>query len=176
MIQTLLFNKGKFIKLKKLLSIKNLFKKFPDITQFIKFLLIGGLNTAIDFSVLNFLMWLFQIHHGPLILLFNTISFSTAVVNSYFWNKYWTFQEKERKGIPTQFLKFLVVSIIGVIINSSIVFSITTFIPPFFSMSYKLWANVAKVIATTVGLIWNFFGYKFWAFKIKKHKNIETFV
>ena len=150
------------------MSIKDFSKKYPSILQFIKFSLIGGLNTIIDFSVLNFLMWLTKIYQGSLILLFNTISFTIAVINSYLWNKYWTFQEKGRKGIPVQFLKFLTISIIGVAINSSIVFSITTFISPIPGFSRGIWANLAKAIATIVGLIWNFLGYKFWAFKIKK--------
>lgn len=148
--------------------IKDFIKKNPSILQFIKFSLIGGLNTIIDFGVLNFLMWLTRIYQGPLILLFNTISFTTAVINSYFWNKYWTFQEKEKKGIPVQFFKFLIISIIGAIINGGIVFSVTTYISPFFGLSHELWANLAKVVATAAGLIWNFIGYKFWAFKIKK--------
>jgi putative flippase GtrA len=145
---------------------KDFIKKYLGILQFIKFSLIGGLNTLIDFGVLNLLMWLTRTYQGLLILLFNTISFTTAVINSYCWNKYWTFQEKEKRGIPVQFFKFLIVSIIGAIINGGIVFAITTFIPPIFGLSRELWANLAKAVATAAGLIWNFIGYKFWAFKI----------
>ena len=48
---------------------------------------------------------------------------------------------------------------------SSVVFGVTTFIPPFFGLSPELWANLAKVAATGFSLIWNFIGYKFIVFK-----------
>lgn len=145
-----------------------LFKKHRSVLQFIKFGLVGVTNTAIDFGVLNFLMWVTKIYKGPYILIFNTFSFAAAVVNSYILNKFWTFQEKSRRGIPWQFLKFVIISIVGALLNSSIVFSVTTFVSPFLGISQEIWANFAKVLATAVGLIWNFIGYKFWAFKVTK--------
>jgi putative flippase GtrA len=144
---------------------ESIFDRFPVILQIVKFLVIGVLNTFIDFLILNLLIWATGIYEGVGIFFLNIISFSFAVVNSYLWNKYWTFQEKSRTGIPTQFAKFLTVSVIGGIINSSVVFLITTYIDPLFSLEGQVWANVAKVVATAVGLVWNFIGYKFWALK-----------
>ncbi len=144
--------------------IKKIFQRFPTLLQFIKFAIIGVLNTAIDFGILNLLMWGFGMYKGSWILLFNTISFSIAATNSYFINKYWTFGElsKIRAG---QFAKFFIISFGGAVINSGIVFSITTFIPPVFGLSEELWANFAKVIATAIAWIWNFTMYKFVVFK-----------
>jgi putative flippase GtrA len=144
--------------------VKKIFQKFPTLFQFIKFAIVGVLNTAIDFGILNLLMWAFGIYKGSWILLFNTISFSCAVTNSYFLNKYWTFGELSRIRAG-QFVKFFIISVGGALINSGIVFGITTFIPPAFGLGKELWANLAKVVATACSWIWNFTMYKFVVFK-----------
>jgi len=138
------------------------------IRQFSKFVVIGFMNTAIDFAVLNLLMWQTGIYKGQWIILLNAIAFAVAVINSYFWNKFWTFRAKEADEpgeIAKEFSQFIVVTLIGLAINSSIVFGVTTFIPPFFDLSPELWANLAKAAATGFSLIWNFIGYKFIVFK-----------
>ncbi len=133
--------------------------------QFGKFVIVGFINTAIDFAVLNLLMYLTNIYKGPEIIIFNAISFTAAVTNSYLMNKYWTFGDRSRTGAAKQFVEFLAVSIIGIILNTAIVYSVTTLIQPMFGLGVKLWANFAKVIATAVVLGWNFIGYKFFVFK-----------
>ncbi|NQU99810.1 MAG: GtrA family protein [Parcubacteria group bacterium] len=142
--------------------------KYPIILQILKFGVTGVMNTGIDFLVLNGLMWATSTYSGTLIILLNAVSFSVAVTNSYLWNKYWTFKVKAKDEIPQEFVKFITVSIIGAIINSSILFAFTTFVEPVFGLSEGLWANVGKLFATGIALVWNFIGYKFWALKIDK--------
>ena len=134
------------------------------IKQFSRFVVIGFMNTGIDFAILNLLMWWTDIYSGKWIILLNLISFSMAVFNSYFWNKYWTF--KDRDGIEAkEFSQFILITLIGVVINSSIIYGITTFVSPMFGISPELWANLAKAAATGFSLVWNFAGYKFIVFK-----------
>jgi len=135
------------------------------ISQFSKFVVIGFMNTAIDFGVLNFLMWLFVIYSGKWLILLNMASFTVAVINSYFWNKLWVFKDKGESETSKKFSQFILITLIGMIINSSIVFGVATYISPFFGLSQKVWANLAKVAATGFSLIWNFAGYKFIVFK-----------
>jgi len=133
--------------------------------QVVKFGLIGILNTVIDFAVLNLLMWIFQIYSGRWIILFNVVAFTLAVTNSYFWNKLWTFKVKDRREVSEEFTKFIVISVIGALINSSIVYSVTKFVNPIGNFTPEIWANVAKLLATGIAMAWNFVGYKFWAFR-----------
>lgn len=139
-------------------------KKIPVIYQIAKFSLVGFSNVAVDFGVLNLLMWQANIYSGQWIILFNALSFAAAATNSYLWNKFWTFQAKESKS-STEFVQFFIVAIIGALINTGIVYGLTTFISPIFGLSKKLWANLAKVLATFVSLVWDFIGYKFIVFK-----------
>ncbi len=136
--------------------------------QLAKFAVVGAMNTAVDFAVLNFLLWATGIYSGRWIILLNAIAFTAAVINSYIWNKFWTFRAEEttQAGVVTkEFSQFLIVSLIGMGINSGIVYGITTFIPPILGIGPEFWANFAKLAATGASLVWNFIGYKFIVFK-----------
>lgn len=135
--------------------------------QISKFVMVGFINTGIDFGVLNLLMFLTAIYSGRWIILLNSISFTVAVINSYLWNKYWTFKKQgsETGQVAREFSQFLVVSIVGMLLNSGIVYGISTFTPALFGLSSALWTNFAKILATVVSMSWNFIGYKFIVFK-----------
>ena len=136
-------------------------KKIAILWQFSKFALVGVLNTAIDFGILNLLILLTGITSGLGIIPLNAVSFTTAVINSFFWNKKWVFQSRK----DANFLTFFAITLIGLSINSGIVYMITTFVPPVFISSNTIWVNIAKVLATGVSLVWNFTGYKLIVFK-----------
>jgi len=146
--------------------IGSLFKnKSQAIFQFFKFTLVGSLNTFIDFGVLNFLMFIFQITFGWGYSIFKAISFSVAVINSYFWNKFWTFQKTETKAGGKEFSKFYLVTLIGFLINVGIASFIVNVIGPQFGFSKVIWANIGAFIAVLCAFIWNFLGSKLLVFK-----------
>lgn len=139
------------------------------VKQFSKFIIVGGVNTGIDFAVLNVLIYLTGITKGWELFVLNSISFSVAVVNSYYMNKRWTFKEAAAgivdKNAAVQFSQFFIVSVIGITINGLILTSVTTLVTAPFGMSEQLWANFAKLVATGISLVWNFIGYKLFVFK-----------
>ncbi len=138
--------------------------RVPVLVQIAKFGAVGVANTVIDFGILNFLSAYFEIYSGAAISPLNATSFTVAVVNSYFWNKYWTFKAGKESG-SKQFIEFIIVSVIGILINTAIVYLATTFAQPFAGFSEAQWLNVSKVFATFLSLVWNFIGYKFIVFK-----------
>lgn len=138
-------------------------KKIEIIWQFSKFALVGILNTAIDFGILNILVYLTGITKGPATLFMDAIAFSTAVINSYYWNKRWTFHGAKQGD----FIIFVAVTLIGLSINASIVFVVSTFVQPRLVDTGAQWINVAKVMATAISLFWNFTGYKVIVFRNK---------
>ena len=136
-------------------------KKIKLLWQLAKFALVGVLNTAIDFGILNFFIFITQVTGGAGIILINATSFSCALVNSYFWNRDWVFGQTKKSN----FLTFAVVTLIGLSINTGVVYILTTYVQPILVTSPTLWANLAKVLATILSLIWNFTGYKLIVFK-----------
>lgn len=137
------------------------------IKQFSKFFIVGIINTGIDFAILNLEMAVTGINSGTPIILFNIVSFSIAVINSYYLNKFWTFEDKKADGAQAsvKMTQFIGVSLVGLTINSLVIYTFIQVVPIMFGLSSLVWANIAKVIATGVSLIWNFVGYKLWVFK-----------
>ena len=136
-------------------------KRIAILWQLAKFGFVGLLNTAIDFGVLNLLIFLTSITSGLGIIFINAASFSTAVINSFFWNKKWVFSA----GKKGNFLVFVAVTFIGLSINTGVVYGLTTYSDPIIVKSPTQWANLAKLLATGLSLIWNFAGYKLIVFK-----------
>lgn len=146
---------------------KNLQQKYTAVAgQFIRFAIIGGINTLLDFAILNILSAATGIKEGNGVIVLNLISFSIAVINSYYLNKKWAFKDPTGENTK-KFSIFLIVSIIGALINTAIVRFASTNIDPMFGLNQTLWLNVAKVLATGVSLVWNFVGYKLFVFRKK---------
>ena len=74
--------------------------EFPRYFEFSKFAVVGVLNSGVDFGILNALMLITGLSSGAGFLAFKSISVTLGVINSYLWNKYWTFETS--KSPPTR--------------------------------------------------------------------------
>src|SRR3989344_1119345 len=126
--------------------------------QIAKFIVVGGLNTFLDFAILNLLIAITGIATGGGFSIFKAFSFSAAVVNSYFWNKHWTFEAKG--GNKAEFIEFLLISIVGLGINVGSASFLVNYIQPLFGFNPISWVNFSALVATFLALAWNFLGYK----------------
>jgi len=140
------------------------------IYQFAKFVLVGALNTFFDWGILNWLMFWLAITSGPFYSVFKAISFLIATINSYFWNKFWTFKKspvagEEKKAVGKEFLQFFIVSVIGFALNVGLAHFIVNIWGVQGNISEALWANFGALGGTLAGLLWNFLGYKLIVFK-----------
>lgn len=142
---------------------KLLFSRMPAIFQFIKFGVTGVSNTAVNFGIVNAFVYFTDITKGPWVIVFSTIAFIASLSNSYFWNSHWSFKNQQKRTFK-EFMVFALVTVVGLVLNSGIVFTMTQFTPPD-GISGKLWINIANVIATMVVMFWNFFGFKLIVFK-----------
>lgn len=140
-------------------------KKFFVIFQAARFFWVGTLNTFIDLSVLYFFIWITGIARGSLYPLFKSISFLTATTNSYFWNKYWTFEKRKEAPKSKEYFKFLVITAIGFGINVGVASFVVNIIGPQFGLSEKIWAGTGAIIAAFFAFLWDFSGSKFIVFK-----------
>jgi putative flippase GtrA len=126
-------------------------KKRIDI-QIVKFGLIGFLNTAIDFGMFALL----TMAAGLEPVFSHIVSYSCGVLNSYFFNRTWTFQRRE-KGNAAEFLKFAFVNLISLGVSSLVLYL----------LEYKAGFNLylSKLGATICSLAVNFIGSKLIVFK-----------
>jgi len=134
--------------------------------QFIKFLVVGLLNTGVDFGILNLLMFLTGISSGLGYSVFKAISFTCGVINSYVWNKRWTFQ-KGGKLESKEFSKFFIINLVAFGINVGTASLLVNFVEPIGGISPYVWANISALVAAGFTTLINFFGYKYLVFRDK---------
>jgi putative flippase GtrA len=146
-------------------------KILPVLYQFAKFGAVGVLNSFIDFGILNLLIFLFSIGSGLWFSIFKAISFLCATTNSYFWNKYWTFESSNKPKV-SEAAKFYTIAIIGGFLNVSVASLIFSGINRPEYIPVNLWANVAALGGILSAFIWNFLGYKFVVFKKEEENKI----
>ncbi|HMR55143.1 MAG TPA: GtrA family protein [Candidatus Doudnabacteria bacterium] len=204
----------------------------PVILQILRFAAIGTINTALDFIILNYITKSFGVTEGFTLGALNMVGFTAAMIQSYFWNRAWTFHSfnisplanairlmivgglglfafllvmigsiqgamenyylfilvvfivseilvwyafglkltsnnGEDGKVAQQFASFMIVSFIGLLINSGIVALASSALAPSLSsfINEDSVKNVAKILATGLSLIWNFMAYKLFVFK-----------
>ena len=133
--------------------------------QLSKFGLIGITNTVIDLGIYNLLIFMSDVSSGYLIAVFKSFSVLAAIVNSYIWNKFWSFEKKEVSNFGEEFTQFLLVSLVGLLLNVGITAFVVNVIGAPAGMAEKTWANIGGLTASILVLTWNFIGYKFFVFK-----------
>ena len=122
-------------------------------TQFLKFGLVGVLNTVIAYVV-----YLFFVMVGIHYMISNLIGFSVSVVNSYYWNNRYVFKaEGQRVWWKTLAKTYISYAGTGIVLSSLLLF---------------LWVDVCGImeeVAPLLNLLFtvpiNFIVNKFWAYK-----------
>lgn len=132
-------------------------------TQFIKFAFVGVVNTTLDLAVLNTIFFLIpSSKSGVLYTCSRILSGFAGMVNSYVLNRYLTFNSKNKISAD-QIGKFLIITVIGVLLNALVSsFILKEVAPPDFLINY--WPTVAAILGIPVNLVWNFLGYRFFVF------------
>lgn len=128
-----------------------------DSTKF-RFVLVGGLNTTIDFSVLFILKALGLPAIGA-----NIISTATAFCFSFFANKKYTF--KANGDTKRQIISFILVNLFGLWVLQTIIIQAVSLLLTPANLSSEMTLLIAKLIATVATLIWNYFMYSRVVFK-----------
>ncbi|MBL7138542.1 MAG: GtrA family protein [Bacteroidales bacterium] len=111
--------------------------------KFVKFGIVGFSGVIVDFSITFVCKEYLRIQK----YIANAIGFTIAATTNYLLNRVWTF-ESHNPNIMLEFTRFFVIALIGLGINSAIVWA----------MSGKLRVNfyLSKVVATIVVTTWNF--------------------
>ena len=122
------------------------------IFQFIKFNIVGVFNTLLDIGIFTALTAL-----GLIPYIAQVFSYSCGVLNSYIWNRKWSFKAKN-KWSRQEFLKFVVVNLVSLGVATVILYLCIDV----FHVGSDF---IAKLIATPFALIVNFTGNKLFVFK-----------
>lgn len=123
----------------------------------VRFVIVGGFVTVIDFAVFNLVLLLAHDISRPYVLLANTISFTVAANVGYQAHARITFRSgRHWRG----FTAFGLVALAGVSVYNAALFLLL--LP--FDSNHPLTLNAAKVGAVAIAAIWNYQGYRIFAF------------
>lgn len=113
------------------------------IKQILKFGVVGGLAFVIDYALLYLLTEFLNIHY----LVSSIISFSVSVIFNYILSIKWVFDVNKKQDVK-EFIIFIVLSIIGLVINSLIMYIMVDLM--------NVYYMVSKIVATAVVMVYNF--------------------
>ncbi len=125
----------------------------------IRFIIVGGANTAIDFAILFLLVNL-----GVNKIVANFVSTGVALIFSFFVNKSFTFKNTD-KNAKKQFAIFLAVTLFGLWVIQPIVIWVSEMILDPYIANENITLFIAKLIATVASLVWNYLFYSRLVFK-----------
>lgn len=121
-----------------------------EINKFIKFGLVGVLNTLINwiiFALLNFV--------GVYYIIANIIAYAVATVNSYIWNSKWVFKYNGKDKKETT-VRFVILNLLGLALNTAILY---------FLVDMLLFNKLAGLVITTaIVMVINYLLNKIWVF------------
>lgn len=121
--------------------------------QIVKFGIVGVLAFVIDYAVLFALVEFFHMDS----IAAATISFTVSVIFNYLASMKYVFVGRADQSKRTQFIIFIVLSVIGLLINDGIMWMLNSILKGFIPTYYYL---VSKIVATAIVMVWNFVSRK----------------
>lgn len=139
------------------------------IEQILKFVTVGGISFLVDFVVYTIMCNVLQIHY----IIAGVSGFTISVVVNYILSMRYVFVPKDDIRKDEEFVIFVVLSLIGMFINSVLLFICIDIIYMNLDCLKQLlpieWMNiVAKVFATGIVMVYNFITRKIFLEKKEK--------
>ncbi|MBI5054984.1 MAG: GtrA family protein [Chloroflexi bacterium] len=159
-----------------------------DTKRFIKFLIVGMSSFLVDFGLFNFFhaqgvgTWVAQnlfssfwssaaafLAERPEVVE-QSLSFSIAVVNSFFWNYFWIYPEAKNEPIGKKLTQFVIVSVAGLLLGVPIFSGALMVTRPVVAtvglqqLRFNVAGNLALMVRVGVILFWNFYANRKWTY------------
>lgn len=114
------------------------------IAQFMKFGVVGVIAFIIDYGLMIFLTEVFGVPY----LISTTVSFAVSVIFNYVASMRYVFKRKDDMSRQREFIIFVVLSIIGLVINDVCMYLMVDLL----FIDYR----ISKIVVTVIVAIWNF--------------------
>ena len=111
--------------------------------QILKFGVVGVTAFIIDYGIFTILSQLLGIHY----LIASIISFSISVIYNYILSIKWVF-DISKKQTPKEFIIFIILSVIGLGLNSLIMYVSVDLM--------QIHEMISKIVATAIVMVYNF--------------------
>ncbi|MGC7871428.1 GtrA family protein [Desulfosporosinus sp. SYSU MS00001] len=120
--------------------------------EFLKFCIVGVLNSAIDFAVFAMIYaW------GIPLLPAHTLSYSCGVMNSFLLNQKWTFKESVQQQSIRQLVQFIVLNLVTLSLTYGLLLWVHT--------TWGFSMLVSRLFSIAGSVVINFLGSRLWVFR-----------
>ena len=117
------------------------------IFQLLKFAAVGFVNTFIDWGIYLAVLKIFPAESVLFYTVAKGFSYFCGIINSFFLNKFWTFKMNLHENKGNRFIKFILVNLVGLGINSVSIYV-------FLNIGIK--QTIALFSATLITFLFNF--------------------
>ena len=132
--------------------------------QFFRYCFVGGLAFLVDFAV-SWLLFRFvfgeQKQFGWVA---NSLSFIAGLAVNYVISTFWIFKNSKVDNKLVEFISFAAIGVVGLLIT----IGITKLFELWLGDKTSLFQIIAKLVATAVSFLWNFFARKILLYSKKK--------
>ncbi|MBA2394153.1 MAG: GtrA family protein [Ktedonobacteraceae bacterium] len=130
--------------------------------QFLRYCVVGGLNTIVDIGILNILLLRFPTHNAQILTAYNAVAYSCGAISSFLLNKYWTFRHTQRTT-RREVIRFAISIVLEILYSSAFIWLAGRALQPFIS-NVTLWGNASKLVAVVCGTLLSYSLMRFWTF------------
>jgi len=122
----------------------------PGLFQFLRFVTVGLLNTAVELIVYNALLAIHDPHNLTILTIYSTLGVIGAIANSYIFNSRWAFRGYRapagRTAVRQRFL-FIAQALVNIGINDVVTVGLTPLLTGWDIIPRVAAQNLAKVLA-----------------------------
>src|SRR5258708_35508146 len=112
--------------------------------------------------VFNLLVWGLPTQDSGLLVVYNSLAYAVGALNSFCWNKLWTFKQRS-SATNDQLVRFAIVTSIGIICNDAFLWLATTMLKSLSLNSFR-WSNLTKISRIAGSLAGSYLGFRFVVF------------
>jgi len=130
------------------------YKPGASLKRFIRYCIVGGINTAIDFSIFLFLTTVLKTAAAPA----NIVSYTSALCASFILNRNFTFRSPAYSLVPgAQFYRFVGINLVSLVGSTAAIWLLSAMIAPI----------AAKLATAPFVTAWGFLAVRFIVFRSK---------
>ena len=126
--------------------------------QFFRYIFVGGLATVADWGISALLFYI--VFGCKYAVAANTLSFAAGLVTNYLLSTKWIFKKSKVKSKAAEFIGFALIGVVGLLITAGVTVLFRHWLIDITS-AYQI---IAKISATAISFLWNFFARKFLLF------------
>jgi putative flippase GtrA len=135
--------------------------------RFVKFCIVGASSVVVQYITLEVFVRLFA-HLGCaghwVVPTSTSLGAIPAIVNGFYWNRRWTFQQSDSETAGRQFRLFVAVNLVGIALNYSLMYVFNERLRLFHTINHARALNFILTVACVT--FWNFYANSRWTFRV----------